>query len=138
MSKYGKNNYFDGVILPEPKEEMLRRMAKGVKLGYNQVSTASGAIKMVSPGIPIETNDVSIEFFGNSFGSNNYDRPFIFNNGRATLFQAYAKKNRTKWRFECFLQLICEQAKNRLFCLDSQRKISFCVDARRHNASCVY
>lgn len=92
MAKYGKNNYFDGVILPEPKEEMLRRMAKGVKLGYNQISTASGAIKMVSPGIPIETNDVSIEFFGNSFGSNNYDRPFIFNNGRATLFQAYAKK----------------------------------------------
>lgn len=30
MAKYGKNNYFDGVILPEPKEEMLRRMAKGV------------------------------------------------------------------------------------------------------------
>lgn len=92
MAKYGKNNYFDGVILPEPKEEMLRRMAKGVKLGYNQVSTASGTIKMVSPGIPIETNDVSIEFFGNSFGSNNYDRPFIFNNGGAVLFQAYAKK----------------------------------------------
>ena len=36
MAKYGKNNYFDGVILPEPKEEMLRRMAKGVKMGYNQ------------------------------------------------------------------------------------------------------
>lgn len=92
MAKYGKNNYFDGVVLPEPKEEALRRMAKGVKLGYNQVSTASDAIKMVSPGIPIETNDVSIEFFGNSFGSNNYDRPFIFNNDRATLFQAYAEK----------------------------------------------
>lgn len=30
MAKYGKNNYFDGVILLEPKEEMLRRMAKGV------------------------------------------------------------------------------------------------------------
>lgn len=30
MAQYGKNNYFDGVILPEPKEEMLRRMAKGV------------------------------------------------------------------------------------------------------------
>lgn len=30
MAKYGKNNYLDGVILPEPKEEMLRRMAKGV------------------------------------------------------------------------------------------------------------
>lgn len=30
MAKYGKNNYFDGVVLPEPKEEALRRMAKGV------------------------------------------------------------------------------------------------------------
>ena len=30
MVQYSKNNYFDGVILPEPKEEMLRRMAKGV------------------------------------------------------------------------------------------------------------
>ena len=30
LAKYGKNNYFDGVILPEPKEEALRRMAKGV------------------------------------------------------------------------------------------------------------
>lgn len=38
MDKYGKNNYFDGVILPEPKEEMLRRMAKGVNCtkGYFQ------------------------------------------------------------------------------------------------------
>lgn len=38
MAQYGKNNYFDGVILPEPKEEMLRRMAKGVNCtkGYLQ------------------------------------------------------------------------------------------------------
>lgn len=38
MAKYGKNNDFDGVILPEPKEEMLRRMAKGVNCtkGYLQ------------------------------------------------------------------------------------------------------
>lgn len=38
MAKYGKNNHFDGVILPEPKEEMLRRMAKGVNCtkGYLQ------------------------------------------------------------------------------------------------------
>lgn len=38
MAKYGKNNYFYGVILPEPKEEMLRRMAKGVNCtkGYLQ------------------------------------------------------------------------------------------------------
>lgn len=38
MAQYGKNNYFDGVILPEPKEKMLRRMAKGVNCtkGYFQ------------------------------------------------------------------------------------------------------
>lgn len=38
MDKYGKNNYFDGVVLPEPKEEALRRMAKGVNCtkGYLQ------------------------------------------------------------------------------------------------------
>lgn len=38
MAKYGKNNYIDGVTLPEPKEEMLRRMAKGVNCtkGYLQ------------------------------------------------------------------------------------------------------
>lgn len=38
MAKYGKNNHFDGVILPEPKEEALRRMAKGVNCtkGYLQ------------------------------------------------------------------------------------------------------
>lgn len=42
MAKYGKNNYFDGVILPEPKEEMLRRMAKGVNCmkGYLQTQDA--------------------------------------------------------------------------------------------------
>lgn len=42
MAKYGKNNYFDGVILPEPKEEMLRRMAKGVNCtkGYLQSQDA--------------------------------------------------------------------------------------------------
>lgn len=42
MAQYGKNNYFDGVILPEPKEEMLRRMAKGVNCtkGYFQLQSA--------------------------------------------------------------------------------------------------
>lgn len=42
MAKYGENNYFDGVILPEPKEEMLRRMAKGVNCtkGYLQSQDA--------------------------------------------------------------------------------------------------
>lgn len=42
MAKYGKNNYFDGVVLPEPKEEALRRMAKGVNCtkGYLQSQDA--------------------------------------------------------------------------------------------------
>lgn len=42
MAQYGKNNYFYGVILPEPKEEMLRRMAKGVDAskGYLQSQDA--------------------------------------------------------------------------------------------------
>lgn len=45
MAKYGKNNYFDGVVLPEPKEEALRRMAKGVNCtkGYLQ-SMADGLL----------------------------------------------------------------------------------------------
>lgn len=44
MAKYGKNNYFDGVVLPEPKEEALRRMAKGVDAskGYLTTNVAGG------------------------------------------------------------------------------------------------
>lgn len=41
MAKYGKNNYFDGVVLPEPKEEALRRMAKGVNASEGYLSVAS-------------------------------------------------------------------------------------------------
>lgn len=41
MAQYGKNNYFDGVILPEPKEETLRRMAKGVDASQGYLSVAS-------------------------------------------------------------------------------------------------
>lgn len=45
MAKYGKNNYFYGVVLPEPKEEALRRMAKGVDAskGYLE-STDAGLL----------------------------------------------------------------------------------------------
>lgn len=69
MAKYGKNNYFDGVILPEPKEEMLRRMAKGVKMGYNQYVDKSASTMFKSPSMPIGTNDFTLEYFGNLYGA---------------------------------------------------------------------
>lgn len=45
MAKYGKNNYFNGVILPEPKEEMLRHMAKGVNCSDGGFSTTDPALR---------------------------------------------------------------------------------------------
>lgn len=45
MAKYGKNNYFDGVVLPEPKEEALRRMAKGVNCSDGGFMSAAAALR---------------------------------------------------------------------------------------------
>lgn len=47
MAKYGKNNYFDGVVLPEPKEEMLRRMAKGVNCSDGGFMSAAAELNVV-------------------------------------------------------------------------------------------
>lgn len=79
MAKYGKNNYFDGVILPEPKEEMLRRMAKGVKMGYNQYVDKSASTMFKSPSMPIGTNDFTLEYFGNAYWATKSQTPLIFN-----------------------------------------------------------
>lgn len=82
MAKYGKNNYFDGVILPEPKEEMLRRMAKGVKLGYGEKNVYSSSFNgtiLTSPPIQIGTSDFSIEYYGNAYGSGSGSAPLLFN-----------------------------------------------------------
>lgn len=79
MAKYGKNNYFDGVILPEPKEEMLRRMAKGVKMGYNQYVDKSASTMFKSSSMPIGTNDFTLEYFGNLYGAISSNTPLIFN-----------------------------------------------------------
>lgn len=79
MAKYGKNNYFDGVILPEPKEEALRRMAKGVKMGYNQYIDKSASTMFKSPSMPIGTNDFTLEYFGNLYGAISSNTPLIFN-----------------------------------------------------------
>lgn len=88
MAKYGKNNYFDGVVLPEPKEEMLRRMAKGVKMGYNQYVDKSASTMFKSPSMPIVTNDFTLEYFGNLYGAIGSNTPLIFN---ANAPYAYSK-----------------------------------------------
>ena len=88
MAKYGQNNYFDGVILPEPKEEMLRRMAKGVKMGYNQYVDKSASTMFKSPSMPIGTNDFTLEYFGNLYGAISSNTPLIFN---ANAPYAYSK-----------------------------------------------
>lgn len=79
MAKYGKNNYFDGVILPEPKEEMLRRMAKGVKMGYGQSITSNSVTALIGSPVPIGTGDFTLEYFGNSYGSTTVYSSFMFN-----------------------------------------------------------
>lgn len=98
MAKYGKNNYFDGVILPEPKEEMLRRMAKGVKLGYGEKNVYSSSFNgtiLASPPIQIGTSDFSIEYYGNAYGSGSGSAPLLFNKANLgtsnapTYFQVY-------------------------------------------------
>lgn len=97
MAKYGKNNYFDGVVLPEPKEEALRRMAKGVKLGYGEKKVYSSSFNgtiLTSPPIQIGTSDFSIEYYGNAYGSGS-GAPLLFNKANIgtpnapTYFQAY-------------------------------------------------
>lgn len=47
MAKYGKNNCFDGVVLPEPKEEALRRMAKGVNCSDGGFMSAAAELNVV-------------------------------------------------------------------------------------------
>ena len=82
MAKYGKNNYFDGVVLPEPKEEALRHMAKGVKLGYGEKNVYSSSFNgtiLTSPPIQIGTSDFSIEYYGNAYGSGGGSAPLLFN-----------------------------------------------------------
>lgn len=98
MAKYGKNNCFDGVVLPEPKEEMLRRMAKGVKLGYGEKNVYSSSFNgtiLASPPIQIGTSDFSIEYYGNAYGSGSGSAPLLFNKANLgtsnapTYFQVY-------------------------------------------------
>lgn len=80
MAKYGKNNYFDGVILPEPKEEMLRRMAKGVNIGDRQSVSLSSITAFISAPVPIGTSDFTLEYFGNAYWATSSNSPLIFNN----------------------------------------------------------
>ena len=70
MAQYGKNNYFDGVILPEPKEEMLRRMAKGV-------DASKGYLKSTDAGLLFD-GPRSMECFFNLRQSDGTQRPAQF------------------------------------------------------------
>lgn len=70
MAKYGKNNYFDGVILPEPKEEMLRRMAKGVDASKGYLESTDAGILFDGPR--------SMECFFNLRQSDGTQRPVQF------------------------------------------------------------
>lgn len=79
MAKYGKNNYFDGVILPEPKEEMLRRMAKGVNIGKEQNIDSSSITAFIGAPVPIGTGDFTLEYFGNAYWATKSMTPLIFN-----------------------------------------------------------
>lgn len=57
-----------------------RSRQAGVKLGYDQHVPFASAIRLISEPIPIGTADFSLEFFGNSFGSNVSSKhaPFIY------------------------------------------------------------
>lgn len=70
MAKYGKNNYFDGVILPEPKEEKLRRMAKGV-------NCTKGHLRSLDAGLLFD-GPRSMECFFNLRQSDGTQRPAQF------------------------------------------------------------
>lgn len=70
MAQYGKNNYFYGVILPEPKEEMLRRMAKGV-------DASKGHLKSTDAGLLFD-GPRSMECFFNLRQSDGTQRPAQF------------------------------------------------------------
>lgn len=70
MAKYGKNNYFDGVILPEPKEEALRRMAKGVDASKGYLESTDAGLSFDGPR--------SMECFFNLRQSDGTQRPAQF------------------------------------------------------------
>lgn len=58
-----------------------KQMQSGVKLGYVQVAGRSNTTGFIANSIPIGTEDFSIEFFGNSFGSGYYDSSIMMNKG---------------------------------------------------------
>lgn len=70
MAKYGKNNYFDGVVLPEPKEEALRRMAKGVDASKGYLESTDAGLLFDGPR--------SMECFFNLRQSDGTQRPAEF------------------------------------------------------------
>nr|WP_122121091.1 LamG-like jellyroll fold domain-containing protein [Alistipes megaguti] len=57
-----------------------KRMQRGVRLGYTQRPSAPSTLKFTLGPIHIGTDDFSIEFWGNTYGSNSFYQPAVFFN----------------------------------------------------------
>lgn len=67
-----------GELLPDQVSPLLGRQT-GVRLGAGQSPVSSSAVKYVGGPVSVGTDDFSLEFFGNTAGSNGYQAPTVFN-----------------------------------------------------------
>lgn len=86
--------------------QQAKRMQRGVKLGYNEVPTLSATTKFVTPTIAIGSDDFSIEYWGNAYGSGSQSIPILFNSknfnssSSANFFSVYGiglSENNISW-----------------------------------------
>lgn len=68
----------NGELLPAQIAPLQGRQT-GVRLGAGQSPVSSSAVKYVGGPVPVGTDDFSLEFFGNTAGSNGYQAPTVFN-----------------------------------------------------------
>ncbi len=68
----------NGELLPAQIAPLQGRQT-GVRLGAGQSPTSSSAVKYVGGPVSVGTDDFSLEFFGNTAGSNGYQAPTVFN-----------------------------------------------------------
>ena len=67
-----------GELLADQVSPLLGRQT-GVRLGAGQSPVSSSAVKYVGGPVSVGTDDFSLEFFGNTAGSNGYQAPTVFN-----------------------------------------------------------
>ncbi len=68
----------NGELLPAQIAPLQGRQT-GVRLGADQRPTSSSAVKYVGGPVSVGTDDFSLEFFGNTAGSEGYQAPTVFN-----------------------------------------------------------